>query len=142
MTAAWLMNFGPWEGDMLNSSAILIKLPENFGAKEARKLERELRNKLSNGVANLVADFSRVKKMDLKGMEALLHCMEGVAQRDGALEIVGMSPEAATLLELTRLDQLMAKFPGFAVEAPTFEFSTETAASPAQEVVVESPVAA
>lgn len=136
------MNFGPWEGDMLNSSAILIKLPENFGAKEARKLERELRNKLSNGVANLVADFSRVKKMDLKGMEALLHCMEGVAQRDGALEIVGMSPEAATLLELTRLDQLMAKFPGFAVEAPTFEFSTETAASPAQEVVVESPVAA
>lgn len=142
MTAASLMNIGPREGDMHNSSAILIQLPENLGAKEARKLERELRNKLSNGAANLAADFSRVKKMDLEGMEALLHCMAGVAQRDGALEIVGMSPEAAILLELTRLDQLLAKFPGFAVETPTFEFSTETAANPAQEVVVESPVAA
>lgn len=127
---------------MHNSSAILIKLPENFGAKEARTMERELRDKLSTGAANLVADFSRVKKMDVEGMEALLHCMEGVAERDGALEIAGMSPEAATLLELTRLDQLLAKFPGFAVEAPTYEFSTETAANPAPEVVVESPVAA
>ena len=136
------MNIGPREGDMHKPSAILIKLPENFGAKEARKLERELRNKLTHGTANLVADFSRVKEMDLKGMEALLHCMEGVAQRDGAFEIVGMSPEAETLLELTGLDQLLAKFPGFAMEAPTFEFSTEAAANPAQEVIVESPVAA
>lgn len=136
------MNIGPWEGDMHNSSAILIKLPETLGAKEARKLERELRDKLNQGTANLVADFSRVKKMDLDGMEALLRCMGGVAERDGALEIRGMSPEAATLLELTRLDQILAKFPGFAVEVPTFEFSTETAANPAQEVIVESPVAA
>ncbi|HEX6805871.1 MAG TPA: STAS domain-containing protein [Terriglobales bacterium] len=127
---------------MHNSSAILIKLPETFGAKEARKLERELKSKLSNESANLVADFSRVKKMDLNGMEALLECMEGVAQKDGALQITGMSPEAATLFELTRMDQLFAKFPGFAAEAPTFEFSPEMVPETAQEVTVESPVAA
>jgi anti-anti-sigma factor len=127
---------------MHNPSAILIKLPETFGAKEARKLERELKNMLTNGSANLVADFSRVKKMDLNGMEALLQCMEAVAQQDGALQINGMSPEAATLFELTGMDQLFAKFPGFAVEAPTFEFGPEAFTEQTQEVTIESPVAA
>jgi len=127
---------------MHNSSAILIKLPENFGAKEARKLEQELKNKFMNGSANLVADFSRVKKMDLNGMEALLHCMEGIAEQDGALEITGISPEAATLFELTRMDQLFAKFPGFAAEAPTIEFSPQAVTDEVQEITLESPVAA
>src|SRR5215471_19412090 len=119
---------------MRNSSAILIKLPESFGAKEGRKLQRELKRKLTNGSANLVADFSQVKKMDLNGMEALLHCMEGIAEQDGALEITGISPEAATLFELTRMDQLFAKFPGFAAEAPTFEFSRAAVTEEVQEI--------
>jgi len=127
---------------MQNSSAILIKLPENFGAKEARKLEQELKNKFMNGSANLVADFSRVKRIDLNGMAALLHCMEGIAEQDGALQITGISPEAATLFELTRMDQLFAKFPGFAAEAPTFEFSRAAVTEEVQEITVESPLAA
>ena len=127
---------------MHNSSAILIQLPENFGAKEARKLEQELKDKFMNGSANLVADFSRVKKIDLNGMEALLRCMEGIAAQDGALEITGVSPEAATLFELTRMDQLFAKFPGFAAEAPTFEFSPQTVTEQVEEITVESPEAA
>ena len=127
---------------MSNPSAILIKLPESFGAKEGRKLERELKNKLTNGSANLVADFSQVKKMDLNGMEALLRCMEGLVEQDGALQITGISPEAATLFELTRMDQLFAKFPGFAAEAPTFEFSPQAVADEVQEITLESPVAA
>ena len=127
---------------MHNSSAILIQLTENFGAKEARKLEQELKNKLMHGSANLVADFSRVKKIDLNGVEALLHCMEGIVERDGALEITGISPEAATLFELTRMDQLFAKFPGFAAEAPSFEFSRAAVTEEVQEITVEFQVAA
>ena len=120
----------------------MVKLPESFGAREARKLQRELKNRITTDSPNVVADLSRVKNMDLSAMEALLQCMEEVAQQDGALQIGGVSPEAATLLELTRMDQLFAKFPGFAIEAGAYEFSPETVADQAQEVTVESPVAA
>jgi anti-anti-sigma regulatory factor len=126
---------------MNNSCAILVKLPEVFGREEARKLEKELRDKITNDSPNLIADLSRVKKMDLNGMEALLRCVDQVAQRDGALQIRGMSAEAATLLELTRMDCLLAKFPVFGMEAPAYELSTEPVTE-AQEVTAEYPVAA
>jgi anti-anti-sigma factor len=128
---------------MQNSSAVIVRLPETFGAKEARKLKRELKDKITPASPNLIADLSRVKKIDLKGMEALLGCLEEVALRDGALQIGGVSPQAATLLELTRLDQLFAKFPAFDVEAPAFELKPEVvAAEQEQDAVVEYSVAA
>jgi anti-anti-sigma regulatory factor len=80
--------------------------------------------------------------MDLNGMEALLHCMEGIAAHDGALQITGISPEAAILFELTGMDQLFAKFPGFAAEAPSFEFSRAAVPEEVQEITVEFPLAA
>jgi anti-sigma B factor antagonist len=110
---------------MERSSAIVIQLPEDFGKKEARKLRRELEKILGSDRPSLVLDLSRVKAMDSEGIEALLRCMEQVATQDGALRIVGMSPEAATLLELTRLDRLFANFPGFSVEVPSFALSPE-----------------
>jgi anti-sigma B factor antagonist len=96
---------------MDSASAIMIKLPEVFGAKEARRLGRELRNKLSGERPCVVVDLSRVKKIDLTGLEGLLKCMEQVAKQDGSLEVGGISPEAAAMLELTRMNQLFQKFP-------------------------------
>lgn len=126
---------------MLNPSAIVIKLPEIFGAKEARKLQRELKNKITNESPNLIADLSRVRKMSVKGLEALLRCLEEVAERDGAVALEAVSPEAATLLELTRVDQILAKFPRFTVDAPSIELTPEPVADEAQEVTVEYQVA-
>ena len=110
---------------MESSSAIVIQLPETFDKKEARKLRRELKNMLTSGRPSVIVDLSRVKKMDFEGIEALLRCMEEVANQDGALRIGGMSPEAATLLELTRMDRLFAHFPEFSVEAPSFALTPE-----------------
>jgi len=108
-------------------STIVVKLPEVLGAKAARKLGRELKMKITAPNPHVLVDFSRVKKMDLKGLEALLSCMEELAKLDGALQFAGISPEAATLLELTRVDRLLQKFPGFATDAPTFALSPEPA---------------
>jgi len=94
-------------------SAIMIKLPETFSGKEAKKLGRELKRKISTGAANVLVDLSRVRQIDLAGLEGLLHCMEMVARNDGALQLGEISPEAATFLELTRMDQLFQKFPAF-----------------------------
>jgi len=98
---------------MNTQSAIMIKLPEAFGGKEARRLGRELKSRISNESPRIVVDFSRVREMDLAGLEGLLDCMETVARNDGAVQLGEMSPEAAVFLELTRMDRLFQKFPVF-----------------------------
>jgi anti-anti-sigma factor len=101
----------PEEGDMDIPSAIMIKLPEVFGAKEARELRRQLKSKLATERPYVVVDLSRVKKIDLTGLEGLLRCMEEIAKQDGSVELGGISPEASAMLELTRMNQLFQKFP-------------------------------
>src|SRR5581483_2839208 len=103
----------PGEDDMETQSAIMIKLPEAFGGKEARRLGRELKNRMSAVSPHIVVDFSRVREMDLAALEGLLDCMEIIAKNDGAVQLGEMSPEAAVFLELTRMDQLFSKFPAF-----------------------------
>ena len=102
---------------MNTQSAIMIKLPEAFGGKEARRLGRELKTRMSIETPHVVVDFSRVRRMNLEGLEGLLDCMETVARNDGALQLGEMSPEAAVFLELTRMDQLFSKFPAFDASA-------------------------
>ena len=128
------------------ASAIMIRLPELFRSQEARKLEQELKEKLIMIASpSVLVDFSRVKQMDLEGLEGLLDCMEIIANHDGALELGEISPEAATMLELTRMDCLLRKFPGFDA-APSFTPSEEVAAESqdavAEMVVQVQPVAA
>jgi anti-anti-sigma regulatory factor len=88
-------------------------------------------------------DFSRVREMDLAGLEGLLDCMQTVAKNDGALQLGEMSPEAAVFLELTRMDQLFNKFPVFDASASfTSELASESEDVAADKVVQAQPVAA
>jgi len=108
-------------------SAIVVKLPEKFNAAGARRLKQELSTKINNnGIPRVVIDLSQVKNI-LRGLEALLSCMEEVARRDGAIQLGGISAEAATVLELTRLDKLFQKFPGFLLDAPAVTLAPEVA---------------
>ena len=119
------------------SAAVVVKLPEALDAKQGRRLERELKARLGAGSPQLILDLSRVKSIDLSGLEGLLTCLEEVAKQDGALRLCGVSAEVATLLELTRLDRIVQKFAGFTIEAPQYEMATEHAA---EEVPAKSPV--
>ena len=126
-------------------SAIMIKLPEVFGVKEARKLRRELKTKLASERPSVVVDLSRVKKIDLSGLEGLLSCMEEVAKQDGSLTLGGISPEAATMLELTRMSGVFQKFPAAQpIETPVTIPATvsEPDQAPATPAVQPQPVAA
>ncbi|HXU14584.1 MAG TPA: STAS domain-containing protein [Terriglobales bacterium] len=118
------------------SSAVVVKMPEALDSKSARRLRRELKSKINGDTPLVVLDLSRVKHLDIPGLEGLLSCMEEVARHDGRLQLSGISPEAATLLELTRVNQLMQKFPGFAIVAPQFKVAPETVP---EEVPAESP---
>jgi anti-sigma B factor antagonist len=124
-------------------SAIVVKLPETFNAAGARQLKQELRAKINDGTPRVVIDLSQVKNIDSKGLEALLSCMEEVARRDGALQLGGISAEAATVLELTRLDKLFQKFPGFSLDALAVTLAPEVVPeSTAAETTTQLPVVA
>src|SRR5437763_15857376 len=99
-------------------STIVVRLPEVFGAKAARKLGRELKSKVTGANPHVIVDRSRVKKIDVKGLEALLACMEEVAKQDGSLQFGGICPDAAPLLELTRMERPLQEFPGVAAHVP------------------------
>ena len=78
--------------------------------------------------------------------QKLLLRMEEVAKQDGSLEIGGISPEAAAMLELTRMNQLFQKFPAVhaedsqAVLVP--EPAAETEPAPSGQAAQPQPVAA
>ena len=108
---------------MEKPSAIVVKLPECFDAKGARRLRRDLaRFAISPAV---ILDGSRLQSMDVVGIEALIAFLDELARRDGSLQLSEMSLEAATLLELTRVSRLLEKFPAVTVEAPMVAFSPE-----------------
>jgi anti-sigma B factor antagonist len=125
-------------------SAIVVKLPETFDTKGARRLRRDLKSKLGADSPAVLVDLSRLKSIDLAGVQALLECLEEIAKRDGALQVTAMSPEAATIVELTRMDHLFEKFPGFSVEAPVVSIFPEAVEAPVVELspepVAETPV--
>ncbi len=109
------------------SAAVTVKLPEALDAKQARKLGRELKSRISAECRCVVIDFSRVKDIDLSGLEGLLACVDQVAKQDGAIQLSGVSAEVATLMELTRMDKVMQGFAAFTVEAPQFDMAAEPA---------------
>lgn len=87
-----------------------MKLPHRVDAREARNLLRELKE-LPVEEPCVVVDLSAVRHMDSAALDVLLSCMVEVARRDGAMRLGGISPEAATVLELTRMDQVFDMFP-------------------------------
>jgi len=104
---------------MENLSAMLVRLPERFSSYEARTLAAELERTLVNDQPCLIIDFSRVKQIDSAGLNILLRCMVKIARRDGAVQLGEVSPEAATMLELTRMDSIFDLFPRISEDATT-----------------------
>jgi anti-anti-sigma factor len=100
---------------------MVIKLPEYVRAKEARNFMRALQPELRRDRPRVVVDMSAVKDMDTAALDTLLECMSQVARRDGAMKLAGISPEAATVLELTRMDQLFEMFPTVSEAASSFK---------------------
>jgi anti-anti-sigma factor len=96
---------------METPSAMLIRLPEHFSRDEACALASDLDHLLLADQPCMIVDFSRVKKIDSDGLDMLLECMVRIARQDGAVQLGEISPEAATMLELTRMDRVFDMFP-------------------------------
>jgi anti-anti-sigma factor len=127
---------------MKAASLIMIDLPEAFGAKEARKLERELRSQITKEALCVIVDLSRVKKMDSAGLDGLLACMQEISNHDGSVQLRAISPEAATLLEIVRMDRLFEKFPPLPAPASSLSFTAPIEAENLGDSIQPHPVTA
>jgi anti-sigma B factor antagonist len=58
----------------------------------------------------IVLDCSQVQHMDSAGIEIMLHCMGEAMKRDGDVKLANLSPAAAAILELMRVDRLFEIF--------------------------------
>lgn len=125
---------------MEKPSAVVVKLPQCFDAKGARRLRHDIAHKMAGNSPAVILDMSRLQRMDVEGLDALVEVLGEVARRDGSLQLSEVSPEAATLLELTRVAPLLEKFPTVSIEAPAVTFSPEQV--PSEERPVQLPAVA
>jgi anti-anti-sigma factor len=106
---------------MENPSALSVRLPERFNRDEARLLSGELDRRLASDQPCMVVDFSKVKQIDTAGLDMLLNLMIRIAREDGAVQVGSISPEAATILELTGMDRILNMFPRIPDDTATIQ---------------------
>jgi hypothetical protein len=58
----------------------------------------------------IVFDLSSVTHLDSAGIEFLLDCLSAVVKRDGELKLAALSPQAGTILEMTRVGRFFEVF--------------------------------
>jgi anti-sigma B factor antagonist len=89
---------------------IVMELPEVLNHVEGEKFVAELQPLLEEHRPRIVLDCSQVQQMDSAGIETLLYCMQEAMKRDGDMKLAAVSPAAATILELMRVDRLFEVF--------------------------------
>lgn len=89
-----------------NKPVVIKRLPTNMDTSGARRFYDDVEPLLRSDRPQLVFDLSQVERLDVSGVETLLRCMREVMRRDGDLKLAAVSPQAGTVLELTRTDRL------------------------------------
>ena len=93
-----------------NGPVIVMELPERLNQAEGETFLTEIQPLLENDRPRIVLDCSQVQNMDSAGIEILLHCMGEVMKRNGDMKLAAVSPAAATILELMRVDRVFEVF--------------------------------
>jgi anti-anti-sigma factor len=92
-------------------SAVVVKtLADRFDRSEVASFRREMQQVLRRDQAQIVLDLSSVTHLDSAGIEFLLDCLSAVVKRDGELKLAALSPQAETILEMTRVGRFFEVF--------------------------------
>jgi anti-anti-sigma factor len=87
-----------------------MELPETLNHIHGEKFVAEVQPLLEVHRPRIVLDCSQVQHMDSAGIETLLYCMQEAMKRDGDLKLAAVSPAAAAIMELMRVDRLFEVF--------------------------------
>ncbi|MGA2353728.1 MAG: STAS domain-containing protein [Terriglobales bacterium] len=89
---------------------IIMQLPERLNHRDVQTFSAEIQPILECDRPRVVLDCSLVQYMDSTGVEMLLRCVQEGMKRDGDLKLAAVSPAAAVILELMRVDRLFETF--------------------------------
>jgi anti-anti-sigma factor len=93
-------------------SAVVVKtLAERLDRSTAAAFRREMQEVLRMDQPRIVFDFCSVTHLDSGGIEFLLDCLSAIVKRDGELKLAALSPQAETILEITRVGRFFEIFP-------------------------------
>jgi anti-sigma B factor antagonist len=113
----------------------MLKLPERVTGREIRLFAAKLSRELIHDRPRIVIDFSQVKQIDCYALDTILACMVEVINRDGVIQLAGVSPEAATVLELTRMDRIFEMVPAVAEATSSHSVARPESAAESMETV-------
>lgn len=96
---------------MSDQSEVVVKtLPERCDPIHSPGFRHEMRMLARTDQPRIVLDLSAVKDFDSTSIETLLHCLSAVVRADGELKLAALSPEAAIILGMTRVDRFFEIF--------------------------------
>ncbi len=93
-----------------SETVIVMQTPERLDQTGAEIFFKQVKPGLESTHPRLVVDFSETQHIDCAGVEMLLRCMEEAMKRDGDVKLAGVSPSAAVILELMKVDRLFEIF--------------------------------
>ena len=71
-------------------------------------VESQIRSLISSGVHKLVFDLTEVEFVDSAGLGMLIYAYGSLAAKGGSLRLCGVAPRVLSLLELTKMNTLLA----------------------------------
>ena len=94
---------------MTSKGAVVIKkFPQSRNFARRKAFLTEIRNLArSTYRPQLVLDISESVELDPDAIELLLECVEQTERADGRVSVIAGSPQAAVILELTRLTSVL-----------------------------------
>jgi anti-anti-sigma factor len=103
------------------SSVTVKTLAERLDRSEVSAFRREMQEVLLMDQPRVVLDFCSVTQLDSAGIEFLLLSLSEIVRRDGELKLAALSPQAATILQMTRVGRFFDVYPTVAEAVRSFD---------------------
>ena len=94
-----------------DSSVVVKTLAARLDRNQIAAFRRGMQELLRMDQPRVVFDFCSVTHLDSAGIEFLLNCLSAIVKSDGELKLAALSPQAATVLEITRVGRFFEIFP-------------------------------
>ena len=96
----------------VESTVTLVTVMGEVDVGTAPEFEEELAKAVDHGLGDgLVIDLSNVTFIDSTGLNALVRALERQRLAGGTLALVSADSRVAMMLEVTRLDRVLARYP-------------------------------
>lgn len=113
-----------------DSSVVVKTLAARLDRNQVAAFRRGMQELLRMDQPRVVFDFCSVTNLDSAGIEFLLNCLSAIVKSDGELKLAALSPQAATVLEITRVGRFFEIFPTVEEAVRSFDAFLPSASNP------------